>query len=190
MEPCEGAQEGWLKEPRILTSAGENLSAWVRRSCLNLREGVSGEQWGEPGGASCTGRGWRLLQPRWSAPPPKQRGPQRTGGHPHKGTHLPPCFQHGAPSHPLRCPTYSSLFTTPLPLGSKRRKALRMASSGSVPGRPRQPGKHPHSQLPSPTEEEPGVREGTFHITERGEGYPIQSAPWGSEKLGSAIFLK
>lgn len=31
--------------------------------------------------------------------------------------------------------TYSSLFTTPWPLGSNMRKALRMASSGSVPER-------------------------------------------------------
>lgn len=121
--------------------------------------------------------------------PQKQRGPQKTGGHPHKGTHLPPCFRHGAPHHPLRCPTYSSLFTTPLPLGSKRRKALRMASSGSVPGRPREPGEHPHRQLPSPTEEEPGVREGTFHITERGEGTQYKVL-LGAQRSWDRLFLK
>lgn len=36
-EDREGVGKGGVsEEPGILTSAGENLSAWVRRSCLNL----------------------------------------------------------------------------------------------------------------------------------------------------------
>ena len=42
-------------------------------------------------------------------------------------------FPCGAHPGGHRILTYSSLFTTPWPLGSNIRKALRMASSGSVP---------------------------------------------------------
>lgn len=35
-------QEQVLMGPGCLTSAGENLSAWVRRSCLNLRKEKAG----------------------------------------------------------------------------------------------------------------------------------------------------
>ena len=54
---------------------------WRELVCLGQEkllepEGVSGEQWGEPGGASCMGRGWRLPQPRWSAPPKSREDPK------------------------------------------------------------------------------------------------------------------
>ena len=162
--------------------------SWRELVCLGQEkllepEGISGEQWGEPGGAGCTGRGWRISQPRWSAPPKSREDPKGQVATLTRGP-LPPCFWHSAPSHSLHCPTYSSLFTTPLPLGSKRRKALRMASSGSVPGRPREPGEHPHRQLPSPTEEEPRVWEGTFQITESREGVLDTKCSFGLRDAG------
>lgn len=64
-----------------------------------------------------------------------------------------------------------------------------MASSGSVPGKPREAGEHPHCQLPSPTEEEPRLGREPYR-SQRGGRVPIQSAPLGSETLGSAVFLK
>lgn len=104
-------QEQVLMGPGCLTSAGENLSAWVRRSCLNLRKEKAGA-----GKESVRAQG-------------------RTG-HPtrHRGPVLPALlFPCGAHPGGRRILTYSSLFTTPWPLGSNIRKALRMASSGSVP---------------------------------------------------------
>lgn len=55
--------------------------SWRELVCLGQEklpepEGISGEQWGEPGGAGCTGRGWRLSQPRWSAPPKSREDPK------------------------------------------------------------------------------------------------------------------
>ena len=55
--------------------------SWRELVCLGQEklpepEGISGEQWGEPGGAGCMGRGWRLSQPRWSAPPKSREDPK------------------------------------------------------------------------------------------------------------------
>lgn len=100
-------QEQVLMGPGCLTSAGENLSAWVRRSCLNLRKEKAGA-----GRESGEGLG------------------RHTEDLPHHAALLFPC---GAHPRGCRILTYSSLFTTPWPLGSNIRKALRMASSGSVP---------------------------------------------------------
>lgn len=63
------------------------------------------------------------------------KAPLGPGGHP-QGASQPRLLWHSVLARPVD--TYSSLFTTPLPLGSNIRKALRMASSGSVPGRPRE----------------------------------------------------
>lgn len=144
------AGERPTKEPGTLTSASENLSAWVRRSCLNLGGGSSGEG---------------------------DEGPQGPGGHP-QGPHPWACSQHGVPRQPAD--TYSSLSTTPLPLGSNIRKALRMASSGSVPGRPR---KEVSTHTPS-SKAPPGGAQGaggSLHVPEEaGRCSPIHSVPQGS----------
>lgn len=154
--PCEGAWRG-VKGAGIFTSARENLSAWVRRSCLNLEEvGSSGEGLagapdpeGENGGSPGPG----------GHPPKSREGPKvQVATLTRRPSALPASIQHGAPGTRPAASTYSSLFTTPLPLGSNRRKALRMASSGSVPGRPRGPGKQPHCHPPGPTQEEPRVQ--------------------------------
>lgn len=98
-----------------------------------------------------------------AATPPEQRAP---------------LLGHSAPV-PIPGSTYSSLLTTPLPLGSNARKALRMASSGSVPGRPREPGELTFQ----PAQPDPARIQGAgdLHIPGAVGGCsPIYSASWGS----------
>ena len=134
------------------------MSAWVRRSCLNLEVvGSSGE--GLAGAADPGGENGGSPGPGGHPPPRAERSP-RYRWPPSQGDPPPSLLPSNVvpPSTRPAAPTYSSLFTTPLPLGSNRRKALRMASSGSVPGRPRGPAKQPHGHRPGPTREEPRVQ--------------------------------
>lgn len=70
--------------------------------------------------------GWSW-EGEWRGPRETHRGPEDL---PHRADLLFPC---GAHPGGWRILTYSSLFTTPWPLGSNIRKAPKMASSGSVP---------------------------------------------------------
>lgn len=134
--------------------------SWRELVCLGQEkllepEGISGSSGESVVRLAAQGGDGGSHSPDGQLSPKTERTP-KDRCHPHKGTHLPSCFQHSAPSHSLHCPTYSSLFTTPLPLGSKRRKALRMASSGSVPGKPREPGEHRTASFPAPPRRSPG----------------------------------
>lgn len=80
--------------------------------------------------------------------------PKSTEGPPSQGDPPPSLLPEWCPFPPRS--THWSLFTTPLPLGSNRRKALRMASSGSVPGRPREPVSIHTASVQPPPRRSPG----------------------------------
>lgn len=177
---AEGAQNPHLGRRELVCLGQEKLLE---------PEGVSGEQWGEPGGAGCTGRGWRLSQPRWSAPPKSREDPKRqvatlTRGPtslPASGT-VPPVIYSVVP---LTHPCSPRLCHWGQRGGRRSGWLLQGLSLG---GQDSQVSTHTPASQPH----RGGTRGagGNLPHHREGGGYPIQSAPWGSEKLGSAIFLK
>ena len=126
-----------------------------------------------------------------ATPPQEQRGPQGTGGHPHKGTLRPPCFR------PTWCPPALALLlplTRPCSPRPCRWDQTGGRHSGWLPrglslgGRGGQLSSHT-AIVPVPPGRNPGCR-GSPPVPEKREAVPTGSAPRGSEAPGPAVLLR